>query len=140
MNKAGPLLLVLVALVAVGAYNYHRNEGLDRELQNRPHAGISTKDLDVLAAAHKSELERLDRKLGAQSDGTREVARYAPSDLKGKLQGFDRFQTRNKAWKELYREKLDQELALEGIEKERALRRQGLDRRWVQVWRRATTF
>lgn len=140
MRLVGPLLLVLVALAGVGFYNYQRNAGLDRELANRPHAGISTSDLDVLYQAHKAELEKLERKLAVQSDGTKEVGNYAPSDFKGKVQGFDRFQTRNKAWKEVYREKLDQELALEGIEKERALRRQGLDRRWVQVWRRATTF
>jgi len=140
MKLVGPLLIALVVLVGGGYYNYQRNAPLDRELQNRPHAGLSTSDLELLFEAHKAELARLERKLGVQSDGTREVGSYAPSDLKGKLQGFDRFQSRNRLWKEVYREKLDQELAIESIDKERALRHQGLDQRWVQIWRRVSTL
>lgn len=140
MRLFGPLLLLLLALAGGGYYNYERNAPLDADLQNRPHATLSTRDLEILYQAHKSELERLTKQLAAKPDGTQEVQNYAPSDVKGKLQSFDRFQSRNKAWQDVYGDKVDQEIALESVEKERVIRQKGLDKRLNQILRRVTTL
>lgn len=57
-GRQGLLLLVLVALVALGGWNYHRNLKLEESTPS-PFASLSDADVDQLLAAYKGEVERL---------------------------------------------------------------------------------
>lgn len=59
-----PLLLLLVALVGVGAWNYHRNYAREQASQRgRPYAGYSTKEIELLRDAAEGELAKAQSRL-----------------------------------------------------------------------------
>jgi hypothetical protein len=57
-NTTSSLLLVLVVLLGVGAWNYYRNYQLERASeQGRPYSGYSTHEVELLRDAVAGELE-----------------------------------------------------------------------------------
>ena len=57
-NTTSSLLLLLVALLGVGGWNYYRNYQLERASeQGRPYSGYSTREVELLRDAVAGELE-----------------------------------------------------------------------------------
>jgi hypothetical protein len=133
------LLLGLCALLLGGGFvNYQRNAGLDKDLQFRPYAGYSDKDLDAMRKAYEKQVGQMRSGLG-EVDQSR-IARTKPSDYQSKLREFERFQKENERWKEGHREMLGSQVVVDAIKKEQEIRRAGLDNPWNRILRRATTF
>jgi len=58
-NTTAGLALVLLVLVGVGAWNYHRNWTLERASERgRPYAGYSARDVELLRDAVAGELDQ----------------------------------------------------------------------------------
>lgn len=142
MGQALKLSIVLMAVLAGGAgFNYVRNEPLDADLVGRTYATLSDEDLVALVSAYQDQARAIESN-GAPSsqDPTRMLDGFAPSDFQGKLQAFDRFQRLNATQNETRRLLLEQNAAVDALEKEQALRRTGVHREWGRIKRRLLTF
>lgn len=118
------LLLLLVALVAAGAWNHHRN--VEREAQvPRPHASLSDADLEALLDAYRGELEALRRRSAGE-------APRAPAREKGLLGDavaeFERVQRGARRERDLRGAIREREAAVEQLEAEQARRAGEADR------------
>ncbi len=138
MKALFALLVLCAALLGGGFLNYQRNAGLDKDLQFRPYAGYSDRDLDAMRRAYEQQAAQMRGGLG-EVDQSR-IARTKPSDYQTKLREFERFQQENERWKEGHREMLGTQVVAEAIRKEQEIRRAGLDNPWKRILRRATTF
>ena len=87
-SNTGLLLVVLLALVGLGAWNYHRNAAVDKSVKPGPYAGVPTQDLDVLIAAYRSEIDALKARGGT---GLRASARSTSGVANG-VREFERVQ------------------------------------------------
>ena len=134
------MLLTIVVLGTLGVLNYRRNEPLDAELQNRPYKGLSDADVELLIEAYRTQKGQIERKLERVAGREDPMDRYAPADLAGKLQGFDRAQKNASRWREVHGEVLEQEVELERLAHEQSIRARGLDDERVRIWRRVSTF
>lgn len=135
------LIAALVALVAGGAWNYHRNaKRVAEDEEPRPFKGLSLQELDALFAANQEERDRYKAVLqGLEKQGS-PVSEYAPSDLQGKLTGFDRASRVAARWDAVRSAMLDREVEMDQIQKERRKRGAGEETSLGLVWRRITTF
>ena len=141
MGKSGVVLVLLIVGLGVGgAGNYRRNAYMAEQVADRPLAQYQTEDLEMLLHEHQRELERIEARLGRVSNDADQMGEYAASDLKGKVEGFGRFQKKNEAWKVIYRQSLDQQVEIQRVKDELAIRRQGLDDEWNLVLRRILTL
>ncbi len=89
-NSTASLALLLLALVGVGAWNYHRNYQLERASERgRVYSGYSTHEVELLRDAASSELEtarvRFDRAQGRRAGSARDRGTVA-----GNVRQFDR--------------------------------------------------
>lgn len=89
-NSTVSLALLLLALVGVGAWNYHRNYQLERASERgRVYSGYSTHELELLRDAAASELEtarvRFDRAQSHRAGSARDRGTVA-----GNVRQFDR--------------------------------------------------
>lgn len=134
------LVLVVSGLGLAGWINYERNAHLDQELADRPYATLSDADLEALIEAYDQERARWAARSRSGDDRTRVMDGYAPSDLQGKLQAFDRFQRKNEAWREANRARLDQEVVIEALRREQDIRNRGLHRERNRILRRLLTL
>jgi hypothetical protein len=138
------ILLALVALLIVGGgWNYHRNAYMVEEAKvPRPFKSLSTEQLNALHDAYTQEKAKAQKslaKLEGQGDAS---GSYAPSDLQGKLGGFERAQKQAARYNDAHSAVLDREVELERIQKELALRRSGggSDSPWMLTLRRIVTL
>jgi hypothetical protein len=133
------LLLLLAAAGGGGYYNYQRNAHLDEELGARPYASLSTEQLELLIGAYEQERAELARQVAliASDDNANG---YAPADLMGKVQGFDRAQRESGRWREIHGQMLEREVELDNLAHEKSIRARGLDDEWQRIWRRVVTL
>jgi hypothetical protein len=134
------VLIGLVVLVVGGAYNYHRNQDLDEDLAFRPYRGVASADLAVLAQAYEEELEGLHRRYETFGEPLDAEDPSSDPGVVVRLSDFERSQRVNERRKGLHRKILDREIELETLQTEQRIRRQGLDREWKRILRRATTL
>ena len=141
MGKFFLALFVLVLLLGGGGYyNYHRNAGLDQELAVRPHKGLSTPDLEALAAAYRSEIDNDRMLVGERPQGTELMNGLKAGDYDSKVKSFEKFQGYNNQWKAARRNMAERQVALEEVEKELSIRARGLHQEHTRIWRRISTF
>ncbi|MHA7837321.1 MAG: hypothetical protein ACX98W_07675 [bacterium] len=81
-RATGSLLLLLVLLVGVGGWNYHRNWQIERQVEGRrPYAGYAVADLSALKSAYSEELEamqaRFERARGRRARPVRDLGSIA---------------------------------------------------------------
>jgi hypothetical protein len=112
------LLVVLLALIGLGAWNYHRNTAVDKSVKPGPYAGVPTKDLDVLKAAYQSEIDALKARGGT---GLRASARETTNVGNG-VREFERVQRREQRTRAAGYEISEREGAIKAIEQEKSLR------------------
>ena len=134
------LVLSVAGLCAGGFLNYRRNAHLDAELQNRIHGDMSDPNLAALIAAYQEQVAQLAAQVGEAPPGQDELDSFAPSDIQGKVQGFERFQQYNRAWRRSRAELFEQEAALEELRREQSIRERGLDKPFNRVKRRVLTL
>jgi hypothetical protein len=138
------LLAMMAALIALGGWNYQRNAHLAEEAKvPRPYKGLSAEQLDALLAAYTQEKAKYQQSL-AKMEGKVEDASgsYAPSDLTGKLGGFERAQKQVARYNDVHSAILDREVEIDKLQQERALRQSGVDSDspWALTLRRIVTF
>ncbi|MEE8556953.1 MAG: hypothetical protein V3T14_03600 [Myxococcota bacterium] len=140
MGSSVRIVLGALVLIALGgAYNYHRNEYLDRDLESRAYRTVRDPDLVILREAYESELRALqDRysRLGSPKGASRARSR----DVKVKIGQFEAAQRHNERKKALHRQILEREIELEALRTEREIRVSGLDQEWRRVLRRLITL
>ncbi len=134
------LVLSVVGLCAGGFLNYRRNEHLDAELQNRVYADMSDENLAALIVAYQGQVAQLAAQVGEAPSGQDEVDGFAPSDIHGKVRGFESFQKYNRKWRRHRAELFEQEATLEELRREQSIRERGLDMPWNRVKRRVLTL
>ena len=139
MKTFGLILVVLVALVGAAWFNYERNAPLDKDLEFRPYAGLSDKDLASLVDAYNIDIVEKTQELGEGPDDSG-VVRSAPSDFGGKLQAFERFQAENARWKAGHRAAVEGKVIVDRLVKERAIRDAGLHQEWRRILRRVVAL
>ena len=134
------VLIGLIVLVVGGAYNYHRNRGLDEDLAFRPYRGVADADLAVLAQAYEEELEALQRRYETFAKPSDVESQPSASDVIVRVTDFERTQRVNERRKALHRKILEREVELETLKTEQRIRREGLDRHWKRIFRRVITL
>jgi hypothetical protein len=142
MGKALVVFVILVMVVAIGAFsNYQRNAPLDEELRDRPYASLADKDLNALLGAYEGQVAGLQSQLGnPKADRTGVMDGFAPADFDGKLKAFDRFQRQESRWRNTNRSKLENQIEVEKLQKERGIRDRGLHEERNRILRRVLTF
>ena len=135
------LVILVVVVGGAGFANYHRNAPLDAELADRPYALYSDADIESLLKAHTSERDRIRGVLSQEgSDPTQVMNGFAAADFVGKLNAFDKFQQRNNVYKRVNGMALEHEVEIEVLEKEKNIRKRGLNDPRKRMWRRILTF
>ncbi|HXK26106.1 MAG TPA: hypothetical protein VMS55_25790 [Myxococcota bacterium] len=117
-SNTGLLLVVLLALVGLGAWNYHRNVAVERSVKPGPYASVPTKDLDVLIAAYRSEVDALKARGGT---GLRATA-HSTSGVGNGVREFERVQRTTQKTREAGYEISEREGAIAAIENEKSRR------------------
>ncbi len=141
--KVMVLLALVAGLIGGGAWNYQRNAHLaEEEKAPRPYKSYSMEQLDQLLQAYTQERTQYQTSLGKLEVKGDDGPSYAPSDLKGKLNGFERAQKNAARYNDVHSAMLDREVEIDRIQKERALRQSGggSDSPWSLAYRRITTF
>ncbi len=135
------LVILVVVVGGAGFANYHRNAPLDAELADRPYARYADSDIEALLEAHTAERDRIRGVLSQQgSDPTGVMNGFAAGDFVGKLDAFDKFQQRNNVYKQVNGVALEHEVEIEVLEKEKSIRKRGLNDPRKRMWRRVLTF
>ncbi len=119
-SSKGPLLLVLLALLAgFGGWNYHRNTQAEAA-EYRPYRGYSREDLDSLVSAYRAEIDTY-RKRYEAATGFKVQIRNA-SHIGQKVREFERVQRISRATREIGARLIEREAALERIQEEKSRR------------------
>ena len=112
------MLLVLVLLIGVGAYNYHRNLKLEIATEGpRPFKSYQTADLESLKSAYQQELDAYQRQYQKVRNGRTGVE---PSGqlLDEKLANFERARKTGNAMRAATSEVADREARMREINRE----------------------
>jgi hypothetical protein len=137
------VLLILVLVVGVpllGAFNYMRNAPLDEELKQRPYAGISDADLASLLAAYGQQVEHA-RAGVAEEPSTHDFNDPERFGHYGeKVEAFEKFQHSNDQWKQARGQLFGEQTALKDLRHEASIRERRLHQPWPRIWRRVSTF
>jgi hypothetical protein len=132
------LLLVLVGLVAGGAWNYRRNLEAERAAEAaRPLSGYSTEDLEALAAAYRQEIQAYEARYASRR-GQRAEARER-SYFDQQVREFEKVQQAASRTRAAGGDLAEREAALRDVEAELAVRGPALGE-WEIHLRRLTTF
>lgn len=116
-SKTPLLLILLLALVGLSAWNYHRNAALE-SAQPSPYAGVSDRDLDLLIAAYRSEIDAMRAQGGADHRAT---ARDTGRIDRG-IREFERVQGVSRSAREAGYAIAEREAAVAALEQEKARR------------------
>lgn len=136
-----PILLVVVLALPIGSFvNYQRNAPLDQELEGRTYASLSDADLEALAAAYEQEVRAFKARISEGPQGTSLVDGHAAADFDAKLKGFESFQAFNRQWKRKKGQMLEQQSALEEVQREQSIRARGLHKEPNRILRRVISF
>lgn len=129
-----------IGLLLCGTVNYRRNAHLETDIQqDRPYATLSDAELAALTGAYEQEREALEHSLAKLEAAADSGERYAPGDVQGKVNGFEKAQRQATRWNEVNGARLDQQVEIDRLERERKLRASGvLDR--SMFWRRLLTL
>jgi hypothetical protein len=136
-GNAPLLLALLVVLVGLSAWNYHRNLTAEKDVPKSAFSGVSTGDLEVLKAAYQSEVDALTAKGGL---GKRATARTTTGGVAGGAREFERVQRAMRATREKGYEIAERQAAIEAIEREQALRASTAGTPWQVFLRRTFSF
>lgn len=133
-----PLIVVLLVMGTLGAWNYHRNLGLEEEQAgSRPFQGYSDTALVDLAAAYGEQADILERKYKASLQ-TRRGVRDADGLIMEQIEEFDRVQKIGSSIRVATSQVADSEARLRGIRHEQAWRRN--ESQWTLHLRRLTSI
>jgi hypothetical protein len=136
-GNAKLLLLLLVGLVGLIGWNYHRNLSAEKDVKPSAFTGVKDADLDVLLAAYQGEVDSLTAKGGI---GLRANARSTTGGVAGGAREFERVQRAMRSTREKGYQIAERQAAVEAIEQEKS-RRQSIGGTPMQVFlRRAFTF
>ena len=119
------LLVVLVALVGAGAWNYQRNAAAEEQVF-RPYQGYGDGDLEQLASAYRKEVETLTARYESARGGRSRVRDGGLLDQK--VREFERVQRQSSSLRELSATLSQREATLAEIEAERQQRAKESDR------------
>lgn len=135
------LMILVIAVVGGGYYNYARNAHLDADLQQlRPFATLKTPDVAQLLSAYEKDVARLKGNVGQAPGGADVIDRFDSSDVGGKAQGFASFQKNNERWKNARGQVFELEKTINDLRFEKSIRDRGLDNEKTRIWRRLTTI
>jgi hypothetical protein len=135
------LMVLVIAVVGGGYYNYARNAHLDADLQKpRPFATLKTPDVAQLLSAYEKDVARLKGNVGNAPGGADVIDRFDSSDVGGKAQGFASFQKNNERWKNARGQVFELEKTINDLRFEKSIRDRGLDNEQTRIWRRLTTI
>jgi hypothetical protein len=135
-GSASPLLLLLLALVGLVGWNYHRNLTTEKR-EFRPYRSYTEADLAAMVEAYESESDRTGNRYDA-AVGRRVDAR-STGHLMGNVNEFERAQAAGRRTRDARERYADARASLEAIQKEQLLR--AGERSPLRVFlRRAFTF
>jgi hypothetical protein len=140
LRCAWMLVAVIACLAGAGYWNYQRNADLDRELEDRPYRTLSNAQLKLLEQASRDELASYKQKLDMYSRAAASSGPSQAADLQSNLEAFGRVQANSEYMRDMQSEKVQHEVEIERIEKERQIRAAGLDKRWTRIQRRLLKF
>ena len=139
-DKTTLVTIVLCVLLIGGFANYRRNAHMSEQFENRTYASLRNTDLDALIQAYQSEIDRIQVWLDNEPIESRGSKRRNDGHLDDRIKRFESFQQEAHRWRALRRQVLEREVALEALQKEKLLRAQGLNTRWRQILKQATTL
>ena len=120
-RASGTVLVFLLLLGVLGAWNYQRNLALEVP-QPRPFRGYSDADLRVLEAAQRAEVAARDARYAALA--ARRVEVRDAGFGQAAADEFERVQRLSRARREAGHRASEQQAMLDALERERALRAQ----------------
>lgn len=138
-NSTGSLVLLLVVLLGLGAWNYHRNYRLERASAHaRPYSGYTHQEVSLLREAVAAELEasraRFERARGNRMRGARDRGSVGDNAAQ-----FNRTTRASNAIRDAASEVAAQEASLAALDAELA-RRSGTAAGAALHLRRLTSF
>ena len=138
-GSAFMLLVIVVAAIGAGAWNYQRNLKLEQASRAaRPLSGYSTEDLEALADAYRGEVaSRSARYEGAK--GQRAEARER-AYFDQQVQEFEKVQRQSSKARDAGGELAVREAALRDVEAELAARGSDGSSEWEIHWKRLTDY
>jgi hypothetical protein len=131
-SNAPLLLVVLLLLVGLSAWNYRRNAALESDATS-PYATLSDRDLDVLIAAYRSEIQAM------QGGGSGRAVVRDTNALHRGVREFERVQRASRSVREAGYELAEREGAVQALEQEKARRTGQAGGVWLTILRRAFT-
>jgi hypothetical protein len=116
-GSAMPLLLMLILLIGLGGYNYHRNWKAEQNTGPRPFETYETEDLSQLRDAYEAEVSQYETRYSAQNQ--RRVRASGDDALMQERVGeFERIQRNTERLRDLGTQVAEREARLREIEKE----------------------
>ena len=112
-----PVLFVLVVLLGLGGWNYHRNlQAEARDDRPRPFKGYAEEDLEAMRAAYEHEAAEFQKRYSAQ-DAKRQRS-TGGGLMDENLEAFERAQASSGRLRELRADVADREARLRELEQE----------------------
>jgi hypothetical protein len=135
-EKRGPLVLLLVVLVAAGGWNFFRNTRID-SAEVRLYRGYSDAELDELISVYQSEIDQRTKAYRQVAD--RDIVVQERALLGDQVDEFERVQRLTQHRRDLAARVTDNQISLEQLEIEQ--RKRAADRPiYKMIFRRLLTF
>lgn len=116
-GSAMPVLLLLVLLIGLGGYNYHRNWKAEQNTGPRPFQGYEIEDLGQLRDAYDAEVAEYEQHYSAQQQ-KRYRAKGSKALMGERVDEFERIQHNSERLRDLGTQVAEREARLREIEKE----------------------
>jgi len=138
-GSAFVLLVIVVAAIGAGAWNYRRNLELERASRAaRPLSGYSTEDLEALADAYRGEVAARSARYDGAKGQRAEARERAYFDQQ--VQEFEKVQRQASRTRDAGGELAVREAALRDVEAELAARSGDATSEWQLHWKRLTDY
>jgi uncharacterized small protein (DUF1192 family) len=135
-ENRGPLVLLLVVLVAAGGWNFFRNTRIDNA-EVRLYRGYSDAELDELISVYQSEIDQRTKAYRQVAD--RGIVVQDRALLGDQVDEFERVQRLSQHRRDMAAQVTDNEISLEQLEIEQ--RKRAADRPiYKMIFRRLLTF